>query len=172
MRAGDAIRLRIWREPDMSGDFTVGADGVVVLPQLGSLNVTELPLDSLQRHLVSAYSVFLRNPSIDIILLRRVNVSGAVRTPGLYQVDATVSVSDALSLAGGLSADARENGIELRRNGSRLVASLSTASRLADTPIQSGDQIFVRQRSWVSRNAGVVAAGISATAIVVASLLR
>jgi hypothetical protein len=44
--------------------------------------------------------------------------------------------------------------------------------RILDSPIESGDQVFVPERSWVSRNPGVIAAAITATGVLVATLLR
>jgi polysaccharide export outer membrane protein len=80
---GDVVRLKIWREPDMSGDYTVDASGIATFPRLGALQVSRMGADSLQRLLVAEYARFLRNPSVEVILMRRVRVVGAVRTPGL-----------------------------------------------------------------------------------------
>src|SRR5688572_20538143 len=73
---GDVLRLRIWREPDMSGDFSVSANGKVILPRLGELNVVSLRADSLQSLLTEKFKVYLNNPSIEILLLRRVSITG------------------------------------------------------------------------------------------------
>src|SRR6266704_165227 len=40
IRPGDVVRLRIWREPDLSGEFTVDETGTVVLPKLGAVTIT------------------------------------------------------------------------------------------------------------------------------------
>jgi len=37
---------------------------------------------------------------------------------------------------------------------------LNRDALIADTPLRSGDELFVPQRSWLSRNAGLVLAGI------------
>src|SRR5687768_15122204 len=52
---GDVLRLRIWREPDMSGEFQVSTNGTVVLPRLGQINVSAMPSDSLQAILTDKY---------------------------------------------------------------------------------------------------------------------
>ena len=169
---GDQIRLHIWREPDLSGDFQVGIAGKVVLPKLGEINVIGVTPDSLRTVLIHKYSPFLRNPAIEVTVLRRVNVLGAVRTPGLYPLDATMTVSDALALAGGATPDGKVDKVELRRDQRKLMIDLASRTPLSATPIQSGDQLFVPQKSWISRNGGIVlAAGITATTTVVAALL-
>jgi polysaccharide export outer membrane protein len=170
---GDLVRLKIWREPDLSGDFQVSAQGRVVLPKLGEMNVAGVTPDSLHTVLVQNYSRVLRDPAIEITVLRRVNVFGAVRNPGLYPMDPTMTVADAVALAGGATSDGKMDKVELRRDGQTLMVDLGTRTRLATTPIQSGDQLFVPQKSWISRNTGLVAAGITAmTTVVVALLVR
>jgi protein involved in polysaccharide export with SLBB domain len=172
LRPGDVVRLKIWREPDFSGDYPVDETGTVVFPRLGPVRVASITTDSLKAALVRSYAAYLVNPSIEVTALRRVNVLGAVRTPGLYQVDPTMSVADALALAGGVAGDGRGDHVELVRNGTRLQTEIRGDTRLADTPIRSGDQLYVPRSSWLSRNAGVVAAGISALGLVTAAAIN
>lgn len=163
LKPGDIIRLRIWREPDLSGDFPLDPNGVAVLPKLGPTRVTDQAPDALKSSLVAAYSEYLNHPSIEIIFLRRVQVLGAVRNPGLYPVDPTMTLGDAVALAGGTTPDGNPNRLALIRNGVKLSRTLSHGTRVADTHIQSGDEIFVPERSWMSRNPGIVATMITAT---------
>jgi protein involved in polysaccharide export with SLBB domain len=162
LRPGDLVRLRIWREPDLSGDFQVDESGHVVLPKLGPVAVDMMSRDSLRRSLLAAYAAYLRNPSIDVILLRRVNVGGAVKNPGLYPVDPTMTIADALALAGGATGDGRRDRVDLIRGGDKLMVKLDPATRLGATPIRSGDQLYVPLRSWISRNQGLVIGTVTA----------
>jgi polysaccharide export outer membrane protein len=171
LRPGDLVRLRIWREPDLSGDFQVDDRGSAVFPKIGPVHVASISADSLKSMLIGVYSTYLRNPSIDVTLLRRVNVLGSVRNPGLYPVDATMTVADALALAGGVTTEGDQNKLDLRRDGRTLRADLSQRTRIGDSPIRSGDQLYVPQRSWMSRNTGVVTALISATGFLAATLI-
>ena len=102
LRPGDLIRLRIWREPDFSGDFPVDATRSRRAPRLGALDVTSVPAESLKATLVRGYRTFLNHSSIDVVFLRRVQIAGAVQKPGLYHVDPIMTVGDALALAGGV----------------------------------------------------------------------
>jgi len=94
LRPGDVVRLRIWREPDLSGDFPVDESGVVVLPKIGPRSVTAESPATLRDTIVAAYSKFLNHNSIDVTLLRRIQVLGAVRQPGVYPVDPTMTIGD------------------------------------------------------------------------------
>lgn len=169
---GDVVRLRIWREPDLSGEFPVDETGTVTFPKLGAMNVASMPTDSLKNALLERYSQYLRNPAIEITILRRVNVLGAVIHPGLYPVDPTMTIADVLALAGGATPDGNRSRADLLRGGKRVAVRLAVSDRVADLPMQSGDQLFVPERSWVSRNQGVIAASISATVSLIIALYR
>jgi protein involved in polysaccharide export with SLBB domain len=160
LRAGDFIVVKIWREPELSDTVQIDNDGVAVFPKLGSIEVRGLGPDSLERLLVSRYSQSLQNPSIRVTVLRRITVWGAVARPGPYPVDLTMTITDALALAGGATPDGKSDRVELRRGGERKVIDLSGKTRVDAASLRSGDQLFVPQKSWLSRNAYVVVAVI------------
>jgi polysaccharide export outer membrane protein len=172
LKPGDVVLLAIWREPDFSGEFTVDEAGRVTLPRLGEIRVIEFTAIELEAELLVRYQQFLRNPSIEIRVLKRIRIIGSVRAPGLYPVDATISIADALALAGGVSPDGTQDRVELRRAGETVVAELDTNRLLVDTPLRSGDELFVPQRSWFSRNTNVIAAGIGAVVTLIVALSR
>lgn len=167
VRPGDEVQVRIWREPELSGDFNVDEAGVVVFPKIGRIAVTAEQPASLKERLVRAYGAYLVNPSIQVQVRRRVNVLGAVKNPGLYEVDPTITVADAIALAGGITAAGRVNEVELRRHGEPVPVRLSGRVPIGQSPVQSGDQLFVPERSWISRNPGVIlgALGLATTLI-------
>jgi protein involved in polysaccharide export with SLBB domain len=82
-----------------------------------------------------------------------------------------MTIADALAVAGGAAPDGKVDQVELRRRGERVPAKLSLDARLAETPIRSGDQLVVPQRSWLSRNIGIVL-GVSSLGISLVYLLR
>jgi polysaccharide export outer membrane protein len=128
--------------------------------------------DSLTRFLRAGYETYLRNPTIEVTLLRRIAISGAVQKPGLYPVDPTMTVADAVALAGGATSDGRLDRVYLSRGGKRLSITLTRDSRLSDTPLASGDQLSVPLRSWFSRNASWVVSGTLAMAGLIVAVTR
>jgi protein involved in polysaccharide export with SLBB domain len=160
LRVGDVLKLRIWREEDLSGEFQVPEDGMVVLPKIGPWKVTNRPTVALRQEIVAAYQKYLRNTSIEITFLRRVNVLGAVNEPGVYPLDETMTIANALALAGGARQDGKADEVQLFRDGQRLKAKISQRTPIAELPIRSGDQLYVPERSWLSR-AGVIPAVVS-----------
>jgi protein involved in polysaccharide export with SLBB domain len=170
---GDIVRLRIWREPDLSGDFPVDEKGTVVFPKIGPTQVLQMTTDSLKQVLVTTYAQYLRDPAIEVTFLRRVTILGAVKNPGLYPVDPTMTVSDAVALAGGALPTGRPHNFELRRNGQRIDVDFNLTTPIGHTPIRSGDEIYVPERSWFSKNGPlVIGASITAVAIVISAFIR
>src|SRR3954453_9237629 len=70
LRPGDLVRLRIWREPDLSGEFPVDEGGNLVLPKIGPVPVGATSPDSLKQRILTSYRSYLRNPSIEVVPLR------------------------------------------------------------------------------------------------------
>jgi polysaccharide biosynthesis/export protein len=170
---GDVIRVTIWREPDLSRELTVPPGGVVIFPKIGARTVTGRPITEVEAELLADYGQYLINPSIQIELLRKVQVLGAVYRPGVYTVDATVSVRDAVAIAGGVTPAGRQDRVELRRDGDVVQVVFVERATLADTPIRSGDQLFVPERPYLARNGGAVAAVLSGgIGLIVALLVR
>ncbi|HKP74770.1 MAG TPA: polysaccharide biosynthesis/export family protein [Longimicrobiaceae bacterium] len=160
LRPGDLLRVTIWREPDLTGDFQVSENGTVTFPMLGVRPVAGIPLVQLRESLMREYLQQLRNPSITITPLRRVNILGEVRTPGLYSVDPTVSLLGALALAGGTTPEGDLQRVSLTRAGARMAERLTATETLDRLDVRSGDQIVVQRRTWMSRNSATVVASL------------
>lgn len=173
LRPGDVIRVHIYREDDLNGEFLVDQDGVVVLPLIGPQQVTGMPMRDLRERLVEAYREHLRTPSINITPLRRINVLGEVQRPGIYAVDATVSVADAVSMAGGATPTGDLRRIRIIRGGQVLRDRVGAAETLGAVDVRSGDHILVDRRSWFERNSTfVVSTVLSVTSIIIALVTR
>ncbi len=168
IRPGDQISVRIFREPELSGVFTVSEAGEVVLPRLGRTVVTGVGAAALQESLREAYSAYLRNPSIEVTVLRRIAVLGEVRRPDLYMVDLTTTVRDLLARAGGTTEMGDANAIVLVRGGEQIRLGKAATATTLTADLQSGDQIVVGRRSWVSVNAlGIISTAAVAVTVFV-----
>jgi polysaccharide export outer membrane protein len=78
---GDRVRVRVWREPQLSDEFMVDENGSIVFPRLGRTTVAGRSIASLQDTLTARYAEYLRNPEVTVTVLRRVGVLGEVRAP-------------------------------------------------------------------------------------------
>ena len=171
LRPGDALRVRVWREPELSGEFIVDESGVVTLPKLGPVRAIDETVAALKTRVVASYAEFITQP-VEVTPLLRVRVLGAVRTPGLYRVEPIMTLADAIALAGGTTPEGSTSRVRLVRDGRTIDATLSPHALLAESPLRSGDQLFVPQTSWLSRNPGTLLGAVSATATLIWAIRR
>jgi polysaccharide export outer membrane protein len=176
LRPGDIVQLRVFREPDLSGDFRIDETGTVTLPHLGAVVVANSTPDSIRSLVLTTYGKYLRDPAITVTFLRRISVLGEVKNPGLYNADPTQSVADVLALAGGVTPDGRRDRISLIRNGHEVIAKLTPDEPLVTSPVRSGDQLFVPQKSWIARNpavfVGILSTLVGASAAIIYATQR
>jgi polysaccharide export outer membrane protein len=177
LKPGDMVRIKIWRGGDLGGDFNIDEDGKLSLPLLGIIEIEELSTDSLKLLLMDRYSQYLKDPYITVVPLFRINVMGEVRNPGLYPVDATLSLSDILSLAGGFTDKGDVNKIKVMQSGQIVTKNLNKEldgdSPIEQFGIKSGDQIIIGEKGGLSVTEWtIIASMLSATAIVVDVIRR
>ncbi len=172
LRPGDLIRIQIWREEDLSGEFLVEEDGSVTLPLIGQKQVTRIPLRQVRDSLVADYRVHLQNPAITVTPLRRIHVLGEVNKPGVYAVDPTVSLAGAVALAEGATPGGDLRKISIWRAGQVLRERVAPGETLSAVDIRSEDQIIVERRGWFERNSTFVVSALLSVTSVVISLIR
>ena len=159
---GDRIGIRAWTAREMDGPYDVDELGDVILPRLGRVAVGGLTASQVRDSLQRSYGEFLRGTTVEVRVLRRIGVGGEVRVPALYWVDSTVSLRDAIAMAGGLSPMGDPGRVLLLRPGARMTIDLEAVSSDLPTALLSGDQVVVPLRSWFSRNTPlVVSASVS-----------
>lgn len=166
---GDVVRLEVWREEEMSGEFLVDQHGLVTLPLVGELDTagqTELSLRALVRERMNE-SIW--NPSIQLFVLKRVRVLGEVLEPGIFHLDPTMSVADALAMAGGRTPLARDGTVLLRRADESMETDVQSSALLSELAVETGDELLVPRQPWVRRNIGTVVTGATGvlTAVVI-----
>lgn len=153
---GDQITLRIEREREMSGTYTVDETGDLVLPRLGAVKVVGRTAGSLQELLRTGYARYLRDPAIAVTVLRRITVQGEVARPGLYMVDLTTSLGEVLAQAGGITEAGDTRKVEIIRDGGRSRVDAGPHGSFVGAELRSGDRVVVNRRSWISRNPNAV----------------
>jgi protein involved in polysaccharide export with SLBB domain len=82
-----------------------------------------------------------------------------------------MTVGDVLALAGGPSPEGRRDRVDVLRAGATVSRDIARGARLGDTPVRSGDQLVVPERSWVSRNTPLVAGLASSAAFLIATII-
>ena len=169
---GDRISLRVFEEEEMNAEYPVDEDGFVVLPKLGLVRVDTLSVRRLPGFLREAYTEYLRNPAVEVAVFRRIGVHGEVNEPTIYWLDITMTLRDAIAMAGGVTERGNPNRIMLVRGDDRFEFEGYGRSALLAVGLRSGDQIIVDRRSWLSLNAPfLISASISVVSVLSAFVL-
>jgi polysaccharide export outer membrane protein len=168
---GDLLRVTVWRQPEMSGEFVVGPDGNVAHPLYRELHVAGVPVGQLD----TLFRTFLRryesNPSFTVFPLLRVIVGGEVRQPNILTLPPGTTVVEAIARAGGPTERGRLDQVRLLRGQATLVLDLTQPDRGAlSTSIRSGDQIVVPRRRNLFQDVVAPASSVLAAAAALTSI--
>lgn len=156
--AGDTFTLEIVGEKDLPHEYQVASDGTVDLPYIHTVKVADLEAQGvarLVRERLIAEKV-LTNPTVVVQVKeyasRHVTMLGQVAKPGNYPLLPGMSLIQAVSQAGGLTAVAASSHVNLTRKTAKgaLTVEIDFGSiqegRSPDVPLQAGDQIYVKER--------------------------
>ncbi len=144
--AGDKIRLTVFSEPALSGDFSVSTDGELSLPLIGNVPVAGKTTAQVTDHVRSLFADgYLRNPkvSMEIVTYRPFFVLGEVKAPGQYPYASGMTAMNAVATAEGYTPRASKKIIFIRRFGEKVEQGFLLTPNLRVWP---GDTLRVGER--------------------------
>ena len=142
----DRIRLKVYGEPDISGEYEIDAGGNVSVPLAGHIKAAGSTTRQLEKSITSALSKgIVRDPrvNVEIVSYRPYYILGEVKKSGEYPYRLGLTVMDAVASAGGFTYRANENKIYLRRAGAGVEEVYALD---APVPVFPGDNIRVPER--------------------------
>jgi polysaccharide export outer membrane protein len=108
--AGDALRVTVFQQPDLTTEARVTERGTVSLPLVGEVKVAGMSPTEASKQIAAQLKSgkFLKNPQVSVAVTtvrsRQVNVLGLVARPGRYPLDDTSSqLADVIAAAGGIA---------------------------------------------------------------------
>lgn len=169
LRPGDALRITVFRNTELSGEFVVALDGSLRHPLYRGVQVAGIPLPSVETQLRAFIRRFVTADSLLVIEpLFRVAVGGDVVRPNVYTLPPETSIAQAVALAGGPTERGRRDRVLLVRDGSQTAVDLRGARAEGRTLVRSGDEILVeRQRSAFRDVIAPAATLLGATAAII-----
>jgi polysaccharide export outer membrane protein len=141
---GDKVRVTVYGEKDLSGDFDVNDQGEVTLPLIGAVRVAGKNVGDAETVITSAYGKnYLVNPHVNLQVMnyRPFFILGEVKNPGSYPYVNGMTVVNAVALAGGYTPRANAKGIEVKRGSGGSDAQVNE-----DSGVLPGDIIRVPER--------------------------
>ena len=164
---GDVLQITVWDHPELTipaGSFRnaeeagqqIGDDGYLYYPYVGMVKAAGMNIASLRDVLTHRLSAYIQDPQLDVRVVgfrsKRVYVVGEVNKPGLLPLDdVPLTIADAISLSGGLTADAYKSGVNVSRDGKVHEIDLKALYDHADSSqnlmLKHGDIVNVLDRS-------------------------
>jgi len=144
--AGDKLRITVYNEPDLSGEFEVNGEGYVSVPLIGQIKVLGQTTSEVQTLLTQKYGKdYLVNPSVSIEVTnyRPFFIIGEVNHPGGYPYVNGMTIINAVALAGGYTPRANHDRIKVK-HGSETSAQEQEVKE--DSAVLPGDVIEVPER--------------------------
>jgi protein involved in polysaccharide export with SLBB domain len=144
---GDKVKVTVFNEPTLTGEFQVNSSGEVAFPLVGTIAAAGLSVaefqNQLRRRLNNGY---VRNAhiSIEVASYRPFNVFGEVKTAGQYPFRPGLTVQDAIAMAGGFTYRANSRTAYVRRANAN--SELTVQLEGPRVPILPGDDVRVPER--------------------------
>ncbi len=137
---GDKLKIVVYGEDDLSGEFFVDGSGQIQLPLLGQVKAAGLTVhefvDEVGARLGAKY---LRDPKVSVQIenYRPFYIIGEVNKPGEYPYESGLSALGAVALAGGYTYRADDSDIYIRRSGGTTEESFRPTPPPASIPATS-----------------------------------
>lgn len=144
--SGDKLRITVFNEESLSGEFEVDGTGVLSMPLIGHVKARGLGLREIEKQIAAQLADgYIVNPrvSIEVLNFRPFYILGEVNNPGSYPYVDGMKVLNAVALAGGYTYRAREGELKVLRQGD---ASRQEQPVTEDDPVLPGDIIKVPER--------------------------
>jgi protein involved in polysaccharide export with SLBB domain len=146
LSGGDKVRVTVYGEDKISGEYQIDSGGFLSIPLAGSIQGAGLTKVELEQALTQKLkSEYLRNPkvTVEVISYRPFYVLGEVQKPGEYQFRSGLNVLSAIAIAGGATYRANNSTVMIQRFGSTELKEFPQSPTVLVLP---GDVVRVPER--------------------------
>jgi polysaccharide export outer membrane protein len=115
----DVLAINVWKEPDISRAVPVRSDGKISLPLVGEVQASGQTPKQLETEIAAKLQSYISEPDVTVIVQevrsQRFNILGQVSHPGSYLLTNSMTVLDAIAMAGGFRDFAKQKSIYVLR---------------------------------------------------------
>ena len=145
--SGDRLRITVFRQVDLSGEFVLDGRGNLALPLVGEVEGSGQTLRELESRIEEAFrnGGFLVDPQvgIEVLAYRPFYILGEVNQPGSYPYVSGMTGTTAVAMAGGFTYRARQSSMTVQRRGGDERQSMGLASTVLPGDILNiGERFF------------------------------
>lgn len=149
LEPGNRVRVIVFNENNLSGDFTIDAVGNIAMPLIGNIPASGITVKTLAKRIEDKLKqdAFMQNPSVvtEVQTFRPYYVLGEVRQPGEFPYTTGLTVLSAVARAGGYDYRARQGTVVLVRATGDTQKEYAATER---TPLLPGDIVKVLERRF------------------------
>ncbi len=159
MGTGDVLRVTVYGQPDLTTEARVGESGNITFPLIGNVRLAGATPAQGEAEIAQRLSKggFILEPFVTLNVLQyrsqQISVLGRVNRPGKFALEKVSRVSDALALAGGITADGADTVTLVRtRDGKAeyrdidVIALFKPGGETSNVLIQDGDIVNVARQ--------------------------
>jgi polysaccharide export outer membrane protein len=149
----DKLRINVFQVAELSGEFTVDAQGKIQFPLIGEVVAQGLLPEELQQLIARRLGErYLQSPNVQVAVTEQqqqiIHVDGSVRAPGQLPIRGTTTLMRAVAQAQGFAADANPARVVVFRtiNGQRMAAAFDMRAirrAQAEDPVIYGNDIII-----------------------------
>jgi protein involved in polysaccharide export with SLBB domain len=144
--AGDKVRVTVYGEPNLTGEYYVSTRGTLSVPLIGDVPAAGQTVpqiaEAVRTKLADGY---IRDPKVaaEVLTYRPYYILGEVNKPGEYPYTSDLTVMNAVATAGGFTYRAQTKKVLIRhaQSGKEIEAPLT-----ATTPVEAGDTVRIKER--------------------------
>ena len=144
--SGDKVRVVVFGEDNLGGDYDVDGTGMVRLPLIGQVKAGGLTVRDFEGEIKAKLDDgFMKDAkvSVAVVTYRPFYIIGEVNKPGEYPYVNDMSILNAIALAGGYTYRANDTEVYIQRNGQSKEKSFPADQT---TKVQPGDIVRVPER--------------------------
>lgn len=144
--SGDRVRVTVFGEEDLSGEFEIDGGGRISMPLIGSVSAGGKTVRQLEQQIATQLlDGYLKDPkvAVEVLNYRPFYILGEVNEPGSYPYRSDMTVLNAVVMGGGYTARADEDDLTITRANDPSETEREVGP---DTKILPGDIVRVGQR--------------------------
>lgn len=144
--AGDKIRVTVYGEESLSGEFFISGNGKASLPLIGDVQAAGLSVRAFQTSVENVLKDgYLKTPKVsaEVLNYRPFFILGEVNKPGQYPYTSGLTVLNAVATAGGFTYRANKGRVFIKHNNETTERGIPLEGT---TPVAPGDTIRITER--------------------------
>ena len=157
---GDVLEISVWQHPELDRIVTVRPDGRMSFSLIGDVNANGLTPAKLDEVITRRLSEYVQNPEVTVVVTsiksNQIIILGQVTRPGAYPMEESLTVLEAVAIAGGYTESAGLSKVTITRRSRaknpkvikvNLKKVIAEGDRSRDVILEPGDVVHLPKKA-------------------------